>query len=203
MTVTASKYELKRNEKYETEPWATEACLRALKGLGLWSTGLSVWEPAAGNHKMVKPIYDAGAKKVITSDICQYDFNHTAIFDFLSNGEFDFVPDSFNIMTNPPYGSANRTAVKFIELALERCDGFIAFLLTAKFDFGVTRKHLFKNNNRFTAKLALLDRISFEDNGQGGTEDHAWYIWGPSDKSTQHSINMYDENINKIRKQST
>lgn len=57
----------------------------------------------------------------------------------------------------------------------------VALLLTAKFDFGKTRRHLFADNPRFMAKIALLDRISWAANGKTGTEDHAWYVWGPGD----------------------
>jgi len=60
-------------------------------------------------------------------------------------------------------------------LALERADN-VALLLTAKFDFGSTRQHLFKNNPRFYGKIHLMDRLSFFD-GKTGTEDHAWYVW--------------------------
>lgn len=193
MTVTASKYPLKKNDLYETEAWATDACCRALLQLGLWQNGLTIWEPAAGNHAMVKPFYNAGAKTVITSDICKYNFPHTVMFDFLGNGEYDFLPNEFNIASNPPYGIQNRLAVKFAEKALARCDGFVALLLTAKFDFGVTRKHLFQDNNRFLAKVALLDRISWEGNGETGTEDHAWYIWGPRGYKVSSAAVLYEQ----------
>lgn len=76
-------------------------------------------------------------------------------------------------------GKGNRDAVRFAEVALERCNGMVALLLTAKFDFGKTRRHLFQDNPRFMAKIALLDRISWAGNGETGTEDHAWYVWGP------------------------
>ena len=72
MTVTASKYKPKPNDLYETEPWATEACIRALNKLGLWRGG-PIWEPAAGNHAMVGPLAWAGASDVVTSDITKYD----------------------------------------------------------------------------------------------------------------------------------
>ena len=82
MTVTASKYPLVKNNFYQTQPWAVDACCRSLKKLKLWKKGGTIWESAAGNHKMVKPLYKAGAKTVITSDICKYNCDHTAYFDF-------------------------------------------------------------------------------------------------------------------------
>lgn len=176
MTVVASNYARAENDLYQTEPWATEALLRRFP-----VRGLNVWEPAAGNHLMAEVLQDNGAK-VFTSDIAVYDRAHDARMDFLT--EQMIGPRSFfgAIITNPPYGKGNRDAVRFAELALERCEGMVALLLTAKFDFGKTRRHLFADNKRFRAKIALLDRISWAMNGETGTEDHAWYVWDkPSD----------------------
>ena len=172
MTVTASNYARAANDLYQTEPWATEALLRQFP-----VAGLSVWEPAAGNHLLADVLRKSGAT-VVTSDIVEYDRPHTFLWDFLGGLELS-MPDAHAIITNPPYGKGNRDAVQFAELALERCDGLVALLLTAKFDFGKTRRHLFRDNPRFMAKIALLDRISWAGNGETGTEDHAWYVWGP------------------------
>ena len=91
------------------------------------------------------------------------------------------------IITNPPYGKGNRDAVKFAELALERCPGLVALLLTAKFDFGKTRRHLFRDNPRFCAKIALVDRIQWFPGDSSGTEDHAWYVWQSASFMARHS----------------
>lgn len=173
MTVTASNYARATNDLYQTEPWATEVLLRHFP-----VSGLSVWEPAAGNHLMADVLRERGAA-VMTSDIVTYDRPHDTIYDFLNGGPLGVMSNRAAIITNPPYGKGNRDAVKFAELALDRCDGLVALLLTAKFDFGKTRRHLFQNNPRFMAKIALLDRISWAGNGETGTEDHAWYVWGP------------------------
>ena len=131
MTVVASNYARKENDLYQTEPWATEALLRN-SPVG---HGWVVWEPAAGNHLMADVIRDTGAK-VVTSDIETYDRQHDHILDFLDP---KLTPQAYNaIYTNPPYGKGNRDAVKFARLALDRCRGVVALLLTAKFDFGKT-----------------------------------------------------------------
>lgn len=174
MTVVASRFERRENELYETEPWATRALLRNYP-----VDGLKVWEPAAGNHKMVDALREAGAD-VIASDIATYSRRHDFDEDF-----FGLVasPQGIEaIITNPPYGKGNREAVKFAELALHRCAGMVALLLTAKFDFGKTRMHLFRDNPRFAAKIALVDRIQWFGGDMNGTEDHAWYVWGPVGK---------------------
>jgi hypothetical protein len=171
VTVTASNFARQANDLYRTEAWATEALLRHLP-----VAGLTVWEPAAGGHDMADVLRAAGAK-VRTSDIATYDREHDAIFDFLVDRPHH-EPGIEAIVTNPPYGKGNRDAVQFAHLALERCAGPVALLLTAKFDFGKTRAPLFRDNGRFMAKIALLDRISWAGNGETGTEDHAWYVWG-------------------------
>lgn len=176
MTVTASNFERKENDLYQTEPWATEALLRIMPEIHGWS----VWEPAAGNHKIANVLIRHGAY-VTTSDIETYERSHTFIYDFLSGQPFLDEPDVQAIITNPPYGKGNREAVTFAENALKLCDGWVALLLTAKFDFGKTRRHLFANNPRFYGKIALLDRIQWFEGATTGTEDHAWYIWRPSD----------------------
>ena len=175
MTVTASNYARKENDLYQTEPWATEALLRHFP-----VAGLTVWEPAAGNH-MMADVLKSAAGEVWTSDIVEYGRVHDfqGLDFFAKNLPLPSGCDA--IITNPPYGKGNRDAVRFAELALERCDGMVALLLTAKFDFGKTRRHLFQDNRRFLAKIALLDRISWAGNGETGTEDHAWYVWGPGE----------------------
>ena len=176
MTVVASNFARKENELYETEPWATRALLRNYP-----VASLKVWEPAAGNHKMADELREADAD-VLTSDIQTYRRGHNEIFDFMACD----IPSSVKcdaIITNPPYGKGNREAVKFAELALDRCDGMVALLLTAKFDFGKTRMHLFRDNPRFAAKIALVDRIQWFPGDTTGTEDHAWYVWGPAGKA--------------------
>lgn len=188
MTVVASNFERAANELYETEAWATMALLRRFP-----VQGYTVWEPAAGGHKMADVLKSSGAL-VWTSDIETYGRPHDETFDFLHG----FVSPMLNpdhaqaIITNPPYGKGNRLAVRFCELALERCKGNVAMLLTAKFDFGKTRHHLFRDNNRFMAKINLVDRISWAGNGETGTEDHAWYAWGPRGMAKRDPVIFYE-----------
>lgn len=176
MTVVASNFERRANDLYETEHWATRALLHHLP-IDLWWT---VWEPAAGNHKISDVIRETGAS-VTTSDIATYDRRHDATVDFLKDRFAYKNPKHDAIITNPPYGRGNRDAVRFARLALERCDGWVALLLTAKFDFGKTRSFLFGDNPRYAFKIALVDRIQWFPGDTSGTEDHAWYVWGPSD----------------------
>lgn len=172
MTVVASGYDRQPNDLYETPAWVTLALLRHFPVVA----GASLWEPAAGNHKMADVLREAGAA-VYASDVQRYARPHDQIFDFLD--ERAPSPPTFNaIVTNPPYGKGNRLAAKFCRLALARCPDFVAILCTAKFDFGKTRADLFADNYRFAAKIALVDRIQWFEGDHQGTEDHAWYVWG-------------------------
>jgi hypothetical protein len=171
MTVVASNFERRPNDLYETEPWAVHALLRRLPSV----RGRHVWEPAAGNHKIADVLLVAGAD-VVTSDVVTYNRKHDFVLNFLNPfgySNYDFI------ITNPPYGPHNRYAVAFARTALTRTNGWVALLLTAKFDFGKTRRDLFADNPRFAFKIALLDRMQWFDGNFGGTEDHAWYVWGP------------------------
>lgn len=146
-----------------------------------------VWEPSAGNHR-IADVYKNRGNRVLTSDIATYNKDHDFILDFLNENvlasRFDWI------ITNPPYGAGNRVAVKYAELALQRADN-VALLLTAKFDFGKTRTHLFRDNPRFHAKINLMDRLSFF-HGKTGTEDHAWYVW--TENANHEPVILYEQN---------
>lgn len=171
MTVTKSAYARKDFELYETEAWATECLQQELQ----LDPGRIIWEPSAGRHK-IADVFRRHGHKVITSDITIHGRPHHFVADFFT--EFD-VPDFKDLMTNPPYGHQNRLAAKYARKALDICDGWVALLLTAKFDFGLTRTDLFRDNPRFHSKICLLDRIQWFEGPDVGTEDHAWYVWCP------------------------
>lgn len=178
MTITASGYAPQPNELYETPYWAVSALLRQMPDV----TGLSIWEPAAGNHRIVDMLRFAGAN-VTTSDIATYQRQHDYIFDFINSLPPNIVLPFDMLITNPPYGKGNKLAVQFARNALACCIGWVALLLTAKFDWGSTRVDLFRDNNRWHKKIVLIDRLLWFDGpkAKDGTEDHAWYIWRPVD----------------------
>lgn len=182
MTVVRSKYPIRENHLYETESWATEVLLRNVSVHGI------VWEPSAGNHK-IADVLSENNLRVVTSDIATYDRKHDNIIDFYDPAAR--IPVCDWIVTNPPYGAGNRLAVRYAELALQRAKN-VALLLTAKFDFGKTRTHLFRDNPYFYGKLNLMDRLSFFD-GKTGTEDHAWYIW--TSNAVEFPRLMYGEKV--------
>lgn len=186
MTVVASGYDLKENELYETPGWVGFKALKHLPSVA----GLKVWECAAGGHKLADVCMLRGAR-VYTTDIATYRRRHSAIGDFLHDGPH-IIRDADMIFTNPPYGAQNKTATKFVRRALTLCNGWIVMILTAKFDSGSTRYDLFGDNRRWHAKIVLTDRISWEDNGKAGTEDHAIYIWRPKSAPVEPPKIIYE-----------
>lgn len=185
MTVVKSAYELSKNNLYQTPFWATQRLIDAFP-----VAGRRVWEPAAGNHFMADVLTINGAS-VFTSDIETYTRQHDCQINFLD----PFPPTNFDaIITNPPYGPGNRLATAFVRLALERCSGGVAMLLTAKWDFGNTRFDLTRDNRRFAAKINLCDRCRWFDgpDTEDGTEDHAWYVWQATDlPPVRHPVIFY------------
>jgi len=178
MTIIASGYAPQRNELYETPYWAVESLLRHLPSVA----GLKIWEPAAGNHRIADMLLIHGAE-VTTSDIETYQRTHDRILDFINTLQF-ITPVPFDaIITNPPYGKGNKQAVTFTRNALACCNGWVAMLLTAKFDWGSTRVDMFRDCPRWCKKIVLLDRLRWFDGPDAttGTEDHAWFIWCPVD----------------------
>lgn len=177
MTVVKSAYALSANNLYQTPHWATQRLIDIFP-----VAGLRVLDPCAGNHYMSDMLTINGAD-VTTADIETYTRRHDlAPFDFVEDGHA--LAGCFDaIIMNPPYGTQNRLASQFVRLALARCSGMVAALLTAKWDFGKTRFDLTRDNPRFMAKINLCDRCLWFD-GPGsteGTEDHAWFVWGRSD----------------------
>lgn len=198
MTVVKSNFARKENDLYETDAWAFHALRRAVPEM--FMTGLPIWEPSAGNHKLADAMKDAGLQ-VVTSDVHTYSKKHDFKKDFFQKERVTGEPSESVICTNPPFGTQNRVAVKYAELSLKRAE-WVALLLTAKFDFGSTRQHLFKNNPDFFAKVSLMDRIQWFDPAPGerpmkGTEDHAWYVWKKG--NLQSPFILWERNESNIK----
>lgn len=198
MSVTASAFDWRENEFYETEEWVTRAVLRHFD-----LRSVTVWEPSAGAHRIARVLREHGGK-VVTSDIVEYEtpsgdlfrapvkVEHDFIFDFFTWGPPPVDFDYDVIFTNPPFGKQNRKATTYCRMALKRCKGWVFILCTAKFDFGLTRNDLFNDNPRFHAKINLVDRLSFTDDGKSGTEDHAIYVWRPVDHPQAPPFLIYE-----------
>lgn len=187
MSQRDSGYERKERDLYETPEWVTKALVPHIPAYVK-----SVYEPAAGNGKMIRALGDAGY--VVHAD----DVSEGR--DFLQCGGPLSV---WAIITNPPYVHAS----EFIEQALmlmRPVPGLVAMLLGNDFDHAKTRQHFFSGCPAFAKKVVLTKRIKWFDgpvpckhcgatgqqdgikckpcNGkgekvQGPSENHAWFIW--------------------------
>jgi hypothetical protein len=164
MVLRGAAYPRSKNEFYETPAETTMALLKKIK------FNYKVCDPACGRGAIHKALVQEG---------------YTIFGDDISRG-YDFITKPFpqswygcDIVTNPPFGPGGRTAVQFIERALEVTalwNGKVAMLLQADFDSAKTRQHIFRNCTAFAVKVVLLNRIRWFDNTSGSV-NHCWFVW--------------------------
>jgi len=156
MAQRGSGYERKAADLYETPHSVTTALWPSLPRIPT-----KIWEPAAGNGKMVEVLKTWGCE-VFASDIEE---RPNAIQgDFL---QMDRPEGVEAIVTNPPFG----LATEFIEHSLrlmEPVGGYVAMLLPSDFDHAQSRTHLFRDCVQFSKRVILLRRIVWfvEANGK-------------------------------------
>jgi hypothetical protein len=163
-------------DHYPTPQWVVEA-LAAHVDL----TGLTIWEPAAGNGRMAEALKQAGAARVYCSDVASYGYPLDAIADFLGCAESPLRCDM--IVTNPPFGQRGKTAEAFIEAGLRQIPSgaSLALLLPADFDSAKTRMRFFAGCRHFAAKIILTRRVVWFERPDGKRENPkentAWFVW--------------------------
>ena len=149
---------------YPTPEWATHALLKyeAFEG--------NIWECACGDGAMSKVLSDYG-HEVLSSDLYDRGFGESGI-DFLRADK-----GASNIVTNPPYNSAQKFAEKGIELA----DNKLALLLRLAFLEGAHRSKTIFSENPPSRVWAFSERITFYPRGAqvkgSGTTAYAWFVW--------------------------
>lgn len=162
MSQRDSGYERKERDLYETPEWVTKALVRHLP-----RPPKVVWEPAAGNGKMLNALGVLDAP-VYGTDIAEGS-------DFLSHHAPYQRADA--IITNPPYILATEFVQHAIRL-MQGTEGVVAMLLRTDFDHAKTRENLFSLSPRFAKKVVLTKRIQwFEDSKGSPSFNHAWFIW--------------------------
>lgn len=167
MSQRASGYKRKVLDFYPTPAWVTEALLGFLE-----TRPGSVWEPAAGDGRMVVALHNRFL--VLASDLAQG-------VDFL---KCKTLPDPSirGIITNPPYDQAGAFARHALELT-RPFKGFVAMLLRVDFDSAKLRHDLFRDCPAWSRKIVLTRRIVWFVNPKTGkpdaspSENHAWFLW--------------------------
>lgn len=145
------------NDFYATPESAFKPLLPHLKPL----VGLSIWEPAEGDGRLVRWLNEAGFNATGT-DIQTGD-------DFL---QYLFYKPDCAIVTNPPFSLAFEFAQNAVLVSRH-----VVLLLRLNFLASFKRKTWFTENPP-TALFVLSKRPSFTD---GGTDscDYAWFAWSP------------------------
>lgn len=182
----------KKGEKYYTPAWVTRCLLRQVH----LPDPTHVWEPAAGDGKIVDALRSVFGVYVYGSDVAP-DRTDILPFDFLTAAHAVVRCDI--IISNPPFGTGGRLAFQFCWHALrlmERRKGKVAMLLRDDFDSAKGRKALFRDHPAFDMKIVITDRIRWtnlpQDAKKGPSGSHAWFIWDWSRDMTQHTALVYE-----------
>ncbi|MGN6209559.1 hypothetical protein [Asticcacaulis sp.] len=159
---------------FPTPTWATEALIdnELLAG--------EIWEPACGNGAMSK-VLEKTSNSVVSTDLYDRGFGESGI-DFLLQSR-----KSQNIITNPPYNSAEG----FVKTGLKLAEKKFALLLRLAFLEGANRNKTIFAHSPPSRVWVFSERITFYPAGvekQGsGTTAYAWFVW---DKSAQSGTEL-------------
>jgi hypothetical protein len=154
---------------FPTPAWATHALIDNEKFFG------DIWEAACGDGAMSRVLAQTG-RQVISSDLYRRGFGETGV-DFLNTDR-----RAANIITNPPYNSAEG----FVAAGLKAADRKFALLLRLAFLEGANRANTIFVRNPPSRVWVFSERITFYPAGAevkgSGTTAYAWFVW---DKDAQ------------------
>jgi hypothetical protein len=134
----------------------------------------SLWEPAAGDGAIARPLQAAGYR-VVASDIVDYGWGdcETGV-DYLKAAA---RPGVEGIVTNPPY----RLAVQFAIKAL-RETGYVALLLRTNFLESTERLPFFRQSPPAriwisSRRLPMMHRFGWQGPTAPSNTCYAWFVW--------------------------
>lgn len=132
-----------------------------------------LWEPAAGDGALVRPLRAAGYD-VFASDIESYGLEDCLRFDYLTAP----CPAAVRgLVTNPPF----RLAAKFAEKAIGEVP-YVALLLRTNFLEGVGRLPFFRRHPPArvwvsSRRLPMMHRHGWVGKRAASNTCHAWFIY--------------------------
>lgn len=149
---------------FPTPRWATFALMDNEKFSG------EVWECACGDGAMSRVI-EATGKKVVSTDLYERGYG-------VSGHDFLLATKSApNIVTNPPYNSAEG----FVEIGVKLAQRKFALLLRLAFLEGANRANTIFRKSPPSRVWVFSERITFYPTGvepKGtGTTAYAWFVW--------------------------
>jgi hypothetical protein len=133
-----------------------------------------IWEAAAGDGAIVRPLQAAGYT-VLASDIADYGLpGCEAGVDYLTAPP---RPEAQGIVTNPPY----RLAARFAEKALREVP-YVALLLRTNFLEGTTRLPFFRRHEPArvwisSRRLPMMHRHGWQGPRAASNTCFAWFVW--------------------------
>jgi hypothetical protein len=149
---------------FPTPPWATFALVESEKLTG------DIWECACGDGTMSRVLEQSG-QPVHSTDL--YDRGY-------GEGGHDFLiakHRAANIITNPPYNSAEGFVARGIELSKRK----FALLLRLAFLEGANRANTIFSKSPPSRVWVFSERITFYPAGAeikgSGTTAYAWFVW--------------------------
>jgi hypothetical protein len=149
---------------YPTPGWATHALI------GNETFDGRIWEPACGDGTMVRVLRDTG-RPIDASDLFDRGYGEIGV-DFLKSDR-----DVENIVTNPPYNSAEG----FVEAGLRQASRKLCLLLRLAFLEGANRQRTIFAKTPPARIWVFSERITFYPAGAiqkgSGTTAYAWFVW--------------------------
>ncbi len=149
---------------YPTPRWATFALIESEKFAG------DIWECACGDGAMSEVLAETG-NRVISSDLYNRGYGEAGL-DYLTTQR-----RAPNIITNPPYNSAEG----FVARGLEGAGRKFALLLRLAFLEGANRANTIFHRNPPSRVWVFSERITFYPKNAvvagSGTTAYAWFVW--------------------------
>ncbi len=149
---------------YPTPAWATYALIENERFEG------DIWECACGDGSMTKVLGRTGMQ-VTSSDLYDRGFGEPGL-DFLTSNR-----RAANIITNPPFHSAEG----FVAQCLELAEAKFALLLRLAFLEGANRTRTIFHKHPPARVWVFSERITFYPKGAkmagSGTTAYAWFVW--------------------------
>jgi hypothetical protein len=149
---------------FPTPAWATFALIDNEKFDG------GIWECACGDGAMSRVLQQT-FQPVTSSDLFDRGFGQTGV-DFLSTNR-----SADNIITNPPYNSAEG----FVRMGVTQAKKKFALLLRLAFLEGANRANTIFASSPPARVYVFSERITFYQKGAdrkgSGTTAYAWFVW--------------------------
>lgn len=157
---------------FPTPRWATFALMESEQFRG------DIWESACGDGAMAEVLSEY-SPNVSSSDLYDRGYGEVGV-DFLSSHR-----QSDNIITNPPYNSAEG----FVQAGLTKAKRKFALLLRLAFLEGASRNRTIFSQHPPSRVWVFSERITFYASGAevkgSGTTAYAWFVWDQSASGTE------------------